>query len=111
MYQCDYTAVVQKCATVVDTYNICAEGIMATDHMDSFSLSGDHKYIIYGIFLLACLLLLCSYVRTHVEVIRYPNSLPLIREPPGKRWFSLKTRLAYYLDCRNLYCETYETVT
>ncbi|OKL63208.1 hypothetical protein UA08_01148 [Talaromyces atroroseus] len=82
---------------------------MAGRDFDLSQLTQGHSHIIYFIFILALALLLYSYVRTHVEIIRYPSTLPLIREPHGKRRFSLKTRLAYYLDCRSLYSETYET--
>jgi hypothetical protein len=39
-----------------------------------------------------------------------PKGVPLIREPPGKRSFSWKTRLAYYTDCESLYREAYQNV-
>jgi hypothetical protein len=42
--------------------------------------------------------------------IRYPSNLPRIREKEGATGFSLKTRLAYYTDCQNLYSEAYEKV-
>jgi predicted CDP-diglyceride synthetase/phosphatidate cytidylyltransferase len=42
--------------------------------------------------------------------IRYPRNLPLVREKIGKTRFSLKTRLAYYTDCGNLYRDAYENV-
>jgi hypothetical protein len=43
--------------------------------------------------------------------IRYPSNLPRIREKEGATGFSLKTRLAYYNDCQNLYNEAYEKVS
>jgi hypothetical protein len=42
--------------------------------------------------------------------IRYPRNLPRVREKEGKTRFRLKTRLAYYTDCRNLYYDAYENV-
>jgi hypothetical protein len=43
--------------------------------------------------------------------IRYPANLPRIREKEGATRFTLKTRLAYYTDCQNLYSEAYEKVS
>ncbi|KAM0287015.1 hypothetical protein ACHAQH_000700 [Verticillium albo-atrum] len=40
--------------------------------------------------------------------LQYPVNLPRIREKSGARSFSLKTRLAYYIDCEALYREAYE---
>lgn len=40
-----------------------------------------------------------------------PPGVALIREKPGARNFSLKTRLAYYTDCKNLYQEAYDNVS
>ncbi|KFY18173.1 hypothetical protein V492_00108 [Pseudogymnoascus sp. VKM F-4246] len=39
----------------------------------------------------------------------YPPNLPRVREPTGATRFSLKTRWAYYTDCKALYKEAYET--
>ncbi|RDW57887.1 cytochrome P450 [Aspergillus mulundensis] len=36
-----------------------------------------------------------------------PQGVPFIREAPGKRSFSLKTRLAYLTDCESLFKEAY----
>ncbi|OJD24152.1 hypothetical protein ACJ73_04487 [Blastomyces percursus] len=33
--------------------------------------------------------------------------IPRIRESPGKKWFSLKTRWAYYTDCAGLFSDAY----
>ena len=40
----------------------------------------------------------------------FPKDVPLIREPPGKRSFSLRTRWAYMTDCEALFREAYENV-
>ena len=40
----------------------------------------------------------------------FPKDVQLIREPPGKRSFSLRTRWAYMTDCENLFREAYEDV-
>ncbi|KAL2847551.1 cytochrome P450 [Aspergillus pseudoustus] len=37
-----------------------------------------------------------------------PQGVPLIREPTGKKSFSLKTRLAYMFDCEALFREAYQ---
>lgn len=42
--------------------------------------------------------------------VPYPQGVPLIREPPGKRSFSWKTRLAYFTDCKSVFREAYEIV-
>lgn len=41
----------------------------------------------------------------------YPPNLPRVREPAGATHFSLKTRWAYYTDCKALYKEAYETAS
>lgn len=43
--------------------------------------------------------------------IHYPSNLPLAGEPPGRRWFSLRTRWRYMTDCASLYREVYENVS
>ncbi|KAM0335535.1 hypothetical protein ACHAQA_000583 [Verticillium albo-atrum] len=40
--------------------------------------------------------------------LQYPSNLPRLREKPGARSFSFKTRLAYYTDCEALYREAHE---
>ena len=56
------------------------------------------------------LLLLALYFSNRFYSIRYPPNLPRIREN-GKLRFSLRTRLAYYTDCANLFREAYDTVS
>jgi hypothetical protein len=61
--------------------------------------------------ILSCVFLvvaLSSYIRK--SGIQYPANLPRIRDI-GKTRFSLRTRLAYYTDCSNLYHEAYNTVS
>lgn len=41
--------------------------------------------------------------------VRHPDNLPRIREN-GRTRFSLRTRLAWYTDCKSLFPEAYETV-
>jgi hypothetical protein len=41
---------------------------------------------------------------------RYYANLPLVGEPAGRRWFSLRTRWRYYTDCASLYNEAYQNV-
>ncbi|TPX07256.1 uncharacterized protein E0L32_010850 [Thyridium curvatum] len=55
------------------------------------------------------LLGLCLAVAFHFAffTVPYPAGVDLIREPPGKRWFSLRTRKAYYNDCEALFREAY----
>lgn len=40
----------------------------------------------------------------------YPEGVDLIREKPGARRFSIRTRLAYYTDCEALYTEAWHNV-
>jgi hypothetical protein len=40
----------------------------------------------------------------------YPPGIALIREGPDARRFSLRTRLAYYTDCKNLFQEAWDKV-
>jgi hypothetical protein len=39
-----------------------------------------------------------------------PSELPLVGEPAGRRYFSLRTRWRYYTDCASLYNEGYQNV-
>ena len=39
-----------------------------------------------------------------------PKGVPLLRERPGKRTFSLKNRLSYFTDCESIYREAYHGV-
>ncbi|KAI9166290.1 Cytochrome P450 monooxygenase iccF [Paramyrothecium foliicola] len=39
--------------------------------------------------------------------VQVPSEIPLLRESKGARRFSLKTRLAYYTDCKSLFYEAY----
>jgi hypothetical protein len=43
--------------------------------------------------------------------VSYPPNLPRVREPAGATRFSLKTRWAYYTDCKALYKKAYETAS
>ncbi|KAJ3538649.1 hypothetical protein NM208_g5815 [Fusarium decemcellulare] len=40
--------------------------------------------------------------------IPYPPKIPLVREPVGARRFSIRTRLAFYIDCQNLFRDAYD---
>lgn len=40
----------------------------------------------------------------------YPPNIALIREGPDARRFSLRTRLAYYTDCKSLFQEAWDKV-
>lgn len=59
---------------------------------------------------LALALALCLLER-YVTGVPYPPSIPLVREPAGTRRFSLRTRLAYYTDCRTLFEDAWNQVT
>jgi hypothetical protein len=55
-------------------------------------------------------LLLTAVVVAHLSTLRYPIEIPRVREREGKRYFSLRTRLAYYTDAKELFREAYEKV-
>jgi hypothetical protein len=55
-------------------------------------------------------LLLAVAVIAHFSTLRYPVEMPRVREREGKRYFSLRTRLAYYTDAKELFREAYEKV-
>lgn len=55
-------------------------------------------------------LLLAVVVVAHFSTLRYPVEIPRVREREGKRYFSLRTRLAYYTDAKELFREAYEKV-
>ena len=43
--------------------------------------------------------------------VPYPKGIPLLREPEGATWFSLRTRLAYYTNCEALFRDAYQNVS
>ena len=63
---------------------------------------------------LTSIALLVTIVRLtvlYLFTIRYPANLPRVREDEKAMRFSIKTRLAYYTDCKNLFKEAYEKVS
>jgi hypothetical protein len=46
----------------------------------------------------------------YLITIRYPANLPRVREPKNATRFSLKTRMAYFMDCKSLFLEAHEKV-
>ena len=68
-------------------------------------LSSTQKQTLCGIFSIIVLLGLRIYNK-----ITYPANLPRIRERPGSTRFGLRTTLAYYFDCKNLWLEAYNNV-
>jgi hypothetical protein len=57
----------------------------------------------------AALFLIVAILIRQKFTVKYPDNLPRVREN-GRTRFSLRTRLAYYTDCKNLFSEAYETV-
>lgn len=62
------------------------------------------------------LMIISTAVLAHLVVgyftqVSYPPNLPRVREPAGATRFSLKTRWAYYTNCKALYKEAYETAS
>lgn len=47
----------------------------------------------------------------YITGVPLPPTIPLFREPEGARRFSLRTRLAYYTDCKALYEEAWDKVS
>ena len=47
---------------------------------------------------------------SHLSSSRYAD-IPRLREPKGKTSFSLRTRLAYYTDSKQLFREAYENAS
>jgi hypothetical protein len=70
-------------------------------------LLGLDGYSRTGLF--ATLFFLVIYSIRQKYTVHYPDNLPRVREN-GRTRFSLKTRLAYYTDCKALFNEAYETV-
>jgi hypothetical protein len=62
------------------------------------------------VVLISFLLFLTVVVIAHFSTLRYPVEIPRVREREGKRYFSLRTRLAYYTDAKELFREAYEKV-
>jgi hypothetical protein len=62
------------------------------------------------VVLTSLFLLLATVVVTNFSTLRYPEEIPRVREREGKRSFSLRTRLAYYTDAKELFLEAYEKV-
>jgi hypothetical protein len=56
------------------------------------------------------LLSITIYTIRQKNTLHYPSNLSRVREN-GRTRFSLKTRLAYYTDCQNLFNEAYKTVS
>lgn len=67
---------------------------------------GDH----IGLVIICVVVLAAFTIYQTFFVIHYPSNLPLAGEPPGRRWFSLRTRWRYMTDCASLYREAYENV-
>lgn len=59
--------------------------------------------------LLVAIFLTAVFTIRQKFTIHYPANLPRVREN-GRTRFSLKTRLAYYTDCQNLFREIYDNV-
>lgn len=54
------------------------------------------------------LIAIAIYATQRLSSLKYPAELPRVREAAGKTHFSLKTRLAYFIDCQALFQEAYE---
>ncbi|EOO00787.1 putative cytochrome p450 protein [Phaeoacremonium minimum UCRPA7] len=61
-----------------------------------------------GIAAIAFVVIASLYIINSLISPPFPKDVPYIREPPGKRSFSLRTRWAYLTDCQPLFREAYE---
>lgn len=64
-----------------------------------------------GIGALFGFLIFIYVVERFILGVRLPSNIALIREPEGARRFSLRTRLAYYTDCKALFREAFDQVS
>jgi hypothetical protein len=63
--------------------------------------------------LIACGVAFCAVVylvERFIVSVPYPDNIPLIREAPGAQRFSLRTRWAYYTDCKVLFKDAWDNV-
>ncbi|KUI70346.1 Ent-kaurene oxidase [Cytospora mali] len=60
-----------------------------------------------GLALAFSVLCIVLYVVNSYIATPYPKGIALVREPPGAKRFSWRTRLTYYLDCPSLFREAY----
>lgn len=77
-------------------------------YLEQILTSSSFRVITLAIVFVA---VLAQLVVGYFTQVSYPANLPRVREPAGATRFSLRTRLAYYTDCKALYNEAYETVT
>ncbi|KAL6416301.1 cytochrome P450 [Ilyonectria robusta] len=54
--------------------------------------------------------MLLYLIEHYILGVPYPPVVSLVREPAGARRFSIRTRLAYYTDCQNLFRDAYDNV-
>lgn len=71
--------------------------------LDFFNESSWTRFFALGGLFILVFLVLSLY---HSDGI----NAPLIGEPEGRKFFSLRTRLRYYLDCENLFKEAFTQV-
>lgn len=55
-------------------------------------------------------ILVLYLIEHYILGVPYPPEIPLVREPVGARRFSIRTRLAFYTDCQNLFRDAYDNV-
>lgn len=64
-----------------------------------------------GLALALSMVFALLYIVNSYITAPYPKGVALLREPPGAKRFSWRTRLAYYTDCTTLYREAYHQVS
>jgi hypothetical protein len=64
----------------------------------------------YGYVLLALVSLILGLVYRAYSTTGFPDKLSLIREAPGKKHFSIWTRISFYFNCASLYQDIYNKV-
>jgi hypothetical protein len=60
---------------------------------------------------LVVILVLACVSERYIFKVQSPPGVALVRERPGARHFSWRTRLAYYMDCKSLYREAFDNVS
>ncbi|EEY17837.1 cytochrome P450 [Verticillium alfalfae VaMs.102] len=65
-------------------------------------------HVIAAVIFISIAILVSATLLSIAFGIQYPSNVPRIREKPGAGHFSLRTRLAYYIDCEALFREAYE---
>ncbi|KAI1907484.1 hypothetical protein LOZ61_006119 [Ophidiomyces ophidiicola] len=61
----------------------------------------------HGLAILAISAAVFAFYKTFLAA-SLPKDIPLVREKPGRKGFSLRTRISFYLDCSRLYRDVWD---